>query len=126
VDLNFQESVADLEREVGRISVFLQCGDFNGKDLANELKNARECVSTLSDITDESEEALERAGGEDTRRGQRISQELGELEDAAVPLGMAEDALMDLVKDPTSRMLVLEAICQLDATCDALTRAMAV
>lgn len=121
----FKESVADIEREVGRISTFLQCGDFDAKDIKQELLNVKECLSDVGGEIADTEEALERVD-ENSARGRVMAEELGWLEDTVSPLGMAEEALHDLAKDPMNKRLVSEAISQLDAACDLLTKAVAV
>jgi len=121
----FKESVADIEREVGRISTFLQCGDFDAKDIAQELRNVKECLSDVGGEIADTQEVLERVS-ENSGQGQRMAEELGWLEDVVSPLGMAEDALYDLAKDPMNKRLVTEVISQLDTACDMLTKAMEV
>jgi hypothetical protein len=123
--VSFKTILEDTEREVGRISTFLQCGDYDPRDIAQELRNVRECQRDLNGDRDEVEEALERAG-EESARGQRYAEELGEMDDAIERLGLAEEALVELTRDITRQSHAVEAISQLDAACEALCRAMKV
>lgn len=120
--MSFKERLRDLDREVGRISMFLQCGDFHGKDLARELTNTRDCVSDLSDMIEQTEETLDDVG-EECVKVQYLCAELGHMEDAMQALGLAEDSLVELVTDPFNRQLAMEVVSQLDSACNAVTRA---
>lgn len=120
--MKIEESLTDIEREVGRMSNILQCGEYDYKQLKNELQNLQELMSQLSDLIGSCEDWLEQAVV-GTRMSGRVEEQLGSIEDAAVDLGEAEDLLQDLTRKPQDRKLPQEIACCLDRACQRLVEA---
>lgn len=120
--MKIEESLADIEREVGRMSNVLQCGEYTAQELKSEHQTLKELISDLSDLQGSCEDWLE-ASTIGTRMAARVEEQLGSIEDAAVDLGEAEDLLLDLRKKPESGKLAAEVACCLDRACQRLVEA---
>lgn len=120
--MKIEESLADIEREVGRMSMVLQAGEYEARDLKGEHQTLKELIDNLSDLTGSCEDWLENHA-DGTRKSARVEEQLGAIEDAAVDLGEAEDLMLDLLKKPKDRKLAEEVSCCLDRACQRLVEA---
>lgn len=123
--MKIEEILADIETEVGRMSMALYAGEYTACDLKIELKTLQDLMGELDDLRSSNEDWLDNCG-KDTRKSQRIEEQTGEMDDAACRLGEAEYYLRALVAKPKDKRLPGEITSQLDAACDHLTRAMEV
>lgn len=120
--MKIEESLADIEREVGRMSMVLQAGEYTAQDLKSEHQTLKELIDNLSDLTGSCEDWLENYA-DGTRKSARVEEQLGAIEDAAVDLGEAEDLMLDLLKKPKDRKLAEEVAMCLDRACQRLVEA---
>lgn len=120
--MSIEEKLVDTEREVGRMSNVLQCGEFTLRDLKSEHQTLKELIDNLSDLTGSCEDWLDNHA-EGTRKYGQVEEQAGAIEDAAVDLGEAEDLLLDLLKKPDSRKLAEEVSICLDRACQRLVEA---
>lgn len=121
-----KNDLADIERDVGAMSMFLQCGEYTVKDLRGRHQDLKQLIDQLADLRSENEDWLEN-NVDGTRKYAKVEEETGALEDAEQALGEAEDEFLSMLSakefanyNPT------EIICCLDRACEYLTEAMEV
>ena len=118
--------LADIERDVGALSMFLQAGEYTVQDLRLRHLGLKELIDQLADLRSENEDWLDN-NVDGTRKYAKIEEETGAMEDAENALGEAEDEFLSMLSskdfagyNPT------EVICCLDRACEYLTEAMEV
>jgi len=120
--MKIEERLVDIEREVGRMSMVLQAGEYSSRDLKSEHQTLKELIDNLSDLTGSCEDWLDNHA-EGTRKYGQVEEQAGAIEDAAVDLGEAEDLMLDLLKKPESGKLAQEVSICLDRACQRLVEA---
>lgn len=118
-----KDMLEEIERNVGAIAMFLYAGEYSQKDLKGQLESLREEIDKLRLEVAEVDEAYDRAPASSPAKHE-LYELLTRTEQALERLGEAEDTLLDLCQNPTSRRLPQVTVGELDSACDALTKAM--
>lgn len=123
--MSILSKLAGIERDAGAMSMFLQCGEYDYKELKSNLQNLQELLEQLAELRSSNEDWLE-SNQCGTRKYSKIEQQTGAMEDAEYALGEAEDLMRDLCKRPKALLLPGEIACCLDRACQYLTEAVEV
>lgn len=123
--MKIEESLADIETEVGRINMDLQANEHERRDLVRLHDDIKNISEELQGVFRQQEKYADRFQEGSVKFG-KAQQRLGEIEDALQALDGAYEESARLCLESTPLGDVQETVCCLDRTCDALTRAMGV
>ena len=121
-----KNDLAEIERDVGSMSMFLQAGEYELKDLKSNLQNLQELLVALAELRNGNEDWLGN-NEEGSREYRKVEEETGAMDDAEQALSEAEEEFLAMLKAKNPvEYKPIEIICCLDRACEYLTEAMGV
>lgn len=122
--MSIRDSIADIERDVGALTTFLEAGEYDEQDLRLRHEGLKETIEELGELRSQNEDWLDN-NSEGTRKYDLVSEQTGAMEDAEFALSSAEDELQSALKlkDPAQARAIQEAICCLERASQYLMEA---